>query len=209
MFRQCNAVQATDFSDLIDLTAGFDLLPPIHGKKVGVVGGGGGISVLSADEAEQAGLDVVDLPTSVRDFVGEREPMMRDWIGNPVDFSITTGTKVLPHDLLKAMTETTGFDFLICKVTEDLPLAVDGYEKWLKGELDIYIDVSKNKVKPIIVTVGNPMMGADALSDKRWQTLFDLRESLIQNKIPFFATNKIAANVANRVVEYYQNRENQ
>ncbi len=208
MIRQCNAIQAKDFSDLLDLTAGFNLLPPITGKKVGVVGGGGGHSVVSGDEVEMAGLDVVDLPEDVRNFVGEREPMMKDWIGNPIDFSMTTGTKVLPHELLKCMTESDGFDFLMCKVTEDLPLAVDGYQEWLKGEVDIYIDVSKSKVKPLTVTVGHPMMGSTDLADKRWQTLFELRESLIQNQIPFFATNNIAAGVVNRVVEYYQKKEN-
>jgi acyl-CoA synthetase (NDP forming) len=207
LFRQCNVVQAKDFTDLLDMTAAFNLLPPIMGKRAGVIGGGGGISVLSADECEKAGLEMPELPDEIQDFIREVAPELSGWMSNPVDFSLPPGTKLSPHDLLRKMTETPAFDFLICKLTEDLPLAIDGYEKWLMGEVDIYIDVSKKKQKPFTVSVGNPLMGAEPLDDKRWRTLFEIRSRLIENGIPFFANNNVAANAISRVADYYMRRE--
>ncbi len=207
MFRQCNVVQARDFSDLVDLIAGFDRLPPLKGKRAGVIGGGGGISVLAGDEVEQAGLDVVDLPNEVREFIGEREPMMKHWMGNPVDFSITTGTKVDPHELLVAMSKSAGFDILLCKITEDLPLSVENYQKWVEKEISIFLSVAQEKNLPLVVSLGNPLMGSRALEDKRWLCLFDARQSLIENGIPFYATTNIAAGVVSRVADYYLRRD--
>jgi len=63
---QSGAVAAKDLDELADLAVAFQYLPPIKGFRVGVAGGGGGASVLSADICEAKGLDVIPLPSEMR-----------------------------------------------------------------------------------------------------------------------------------------------
>ncbi|MHB8157414.1 MAG: hypothetical protein ACYDEQ_08495, partial [Desulfocucumaceae bacterium] len=109
---------AADMEELVDLAVAFNFLPEITGKRVGVIGGSGGKVVLSADECEQCGLDVVAMPSDVNEAIGKRAPELMNWLGNPVDFSILGGTDLTPMDLMQFMERSSGFDFFICNVTE-------------------------------------------------------------------------------------------
>ncbi|UCD85254.1 MAG: CoA-binding protein, partial [Deltaproteobacteria bacterium] len=53
VMNQAGAVQANTLEEGIDLAVSFCFLPPFSGRRVGIVGGGGGKSVLSADEWEK------------------------------------------------------------------------------------------------------------------------------------------------------------
>ncbi len=90
--RQAGALEARSQEQLLDLMLGASLLRGSYGKRVAVVGGGGGRSVQSADACEENGLELVALPDAIRTRVRERAPMLADWIGNPVDQSILAGS---------------------------------------------------------------------------------------------------------------------
>ena len=66
MVRQAGAISVDDFDELIDLTVAFRFLPKVLGKRVGVIGGGGGPSVIAAEECEESGLEVIPIPQEMR-----------------------------------------------------------------------------------------------------------------------------------------------
>ncbi|HEY8171962.1 MAG TPA: CoA-binding protein, partial [Dehalococcoidia bacterium] len=95
MLHQAGAVEVATFDELIDMLVAFAFLRPgsgttvgpAAGPTVGVVGGGGGRAVQSADVCEEAGLRVPKLPDSIRAMLREKAPQLADWVDNPVDQS--------------------------------------------------------------------------------------------------------------------------
>jgi acetyltransferase len=127
--RQAGAIEARSQEQLLDLMVAASLLGlhPPHlrgrgrpaGRRVAVVGGGGGRSVQSADACEENGLEVVRLPDSVREQCRERAPQLADWLGNPVDQSILAGSGLSSNGLLQLMLESGDYDLAIANVGED------------------------------------------------------------------------------------------
>jgi len=83
LIAQAGAFSAEDFDEMADLALSFYFLSPILGPRVGVAGGGGGASVLAADQCEEAGLDVIPLPLEIREELRSMGAPIWDWIGNP------------------------------------------------------------------------------------------------------------------------------
>lgn len=109
--------------------------------------------------------------------------------------------------MLKAMAESPGFDFLICRLTEEGPFGIENYGKRLTEELNACVDVAEKKSKPLVVILSNPPLGTSLIADTRWQTLFEVRERLLSNGIPIFSSNRRAASAVGKVVQYYRRRE--
>ncbi len=75
--RQAGAVEVATFDELIDMLVAFAFLREVAGAddarpRVGVVGGGGGRAVQSADVCEEAGLAVPGLPDTIRSWLRRR-----------------------------------------------------------------------------------------------------------------------------------------
>ncbi len=207
MFRQCNAVQAADMDEFVDLTVAFNFLPEINGKRVGVIGGSGGKVVLAADECEQAGLDVVALPEDVKELIRNKAPEFINWLGNPVDFSILTGAKITPMELMQGMAGSSGFDFLVCNVTEENPFDDFMWAQLITFEVNEYLNISSAGIKPLVVTIANPGLGMSNTGEWRWKTLLEKREMLASRGIAVFSSVRSAATALSKLVNYYLNRK--
>jgi len=119
LLRQAGALQVDTQDQLIDMLVAFACLTPGGGRRVGVVGGGGGRAVQSADACEDEGLAVVPLPDEMRGALRQRAPLLWDWVGNPVDQSILAGAPVSGAQMLEMMAQSPHFDLLIANVGED------------------------------------------------------------------------------------------
>jgi acyl-CoA synthetase (NDP forming) len=81
---QAGVIVAKNSSDLLNLAAGFAHLPIPKGPRVGVITWGGGWGVVTADECNEAGLDLPSLPAHLIERLDAYLPSF--WSrGNPVD----------------------------------------------------------------------------------------------------------------------------
>ncbi|MEX0750158.1 MAG: CoA-binding protein, partial [Dehalococcoidia bacterium] len=117
--RQAGALEVLTFDELIDMLVAFANLSGAAGRNAGVVGGGGGRAVQSADVCEEAGLHVPKLPDEIRAVLREKAPQLADWVDNPVDQSILAGSGVSGARVLEMMLAHPAFDVLIANVGED------------------------------------------------------------------------------------------
>jgi len=209
LIRQCNAVMAADMDELVDLAVAFNYLPEITGKRAGVIGGSGGKVVLAADECEQAGLEVVPLPEDVRDLIRERAPELDNWLGNPVDFSIMAGAGLIPMELIEKMAKSSGIDILICNVTEENPFDDAFWAQLISFEINEYLKVFSAGLKPLVVTMANPVLGIADTGEWRWKTLLEKREILASEGIASFTSVRSAATSLSKLANYYLNRRMQ
>ncbi|MHB1125740.1 MAG: acetate--CoA ligase family protein [Bacillota bacterium] len=206
IYNQCNVVKVSDMSEFIDQTVAFSFFPPITGKRVGVFGGSGGKMVMSADECEQSGLDVVPLPEEIREFVGQNDPYLRDWLGNPLDCSITAGAATSMVELLKVFLGSAAFDVVIYNVAEDYPFGGPTVEDIAKRETAELIKLYPGTNKPVAVYMSNPEVGASQIGEYRYRLLFDLRETLAVSGLPVFSTTRGVAAAISKLVDYYRKK---
>jgi acyl-CoA synthetase (NDP forming) len=83
--RQAGAMRVNSLEDLADLTVAMTFLGGLSGRRVAVIGSGGGQSVLAADEAASVGLEVPALPDETQEKLREFTPVAGTSVRNPVD----------------------------------------------------------------------------------------------------------------------------
>lgn len=203
LFRQCNVVQAANMNEMVDLAAGFSMLPRIKERKVAIVGGGGGKTVLSADESEEAGLFLSPLPLQIRKILEEKEPRLANWMGNPVDFSILPGSSITPAEILDALSEDNQIDIIIGNFTEDNPYDKKHWISWIRDEAEGYLSVAGKGSKPIVVIISNPQIDETGPNKWRWKILAEEKERLLAAGVPVFSSVFSAVTVIDKMASYY------
>ncbi len=207
MLRQARAIQASNLNELLDLAVAFYFLPPLTGKRVGMIGGGGGKSVLASDEYEEAGLELIALPREVLAFLEGRAPGITGWLGNPVDASILAGINVKASELLQCMAASPAFDLLSINASEDSLFPGRMWTAFIREEVRGGIAIRRKRLKPVVAVMNTPELEARHLENWRWQSLFRLRQQLTTAGIPVFSSPGRAATAINKLIDYYRYQE--
>ena len=169
---------------------------------MGVVGGGGGRAVQSADASEDEGLAVVPLPDEMREALRQRAPLLWDWVGNPVDQSILAGAPVSGAQMLEMMGESPHFDLLIANVGEDWILGRPDAEERLRHLVGRLLDVAGRTAKPIAFVLGP----ADPRDEGRRGIVEEARARLVEARVAVYASVERAAWALSRFVGYHEGR---
>ncbi len=176
--RQAGAVEVATFDELIDMMVAFAFLRggesadgtlPMRGGRpaVGVVGGGGGRAVQSADVCEEAGLAVPQLPEAIRSMLREKAPALAGWVGNPVDQSILAGSGVSGARVLEMMAGSAELDALIANVGEDWVLGRPDAIERMAHLVDRFVAIGVVAKKPVAFVLGP----ADSFDETKWRAV--------------------------------------
>jgi len=141
------------FDELIDTLAAFAYLKPPRGRRAGIIGVGGGASVLAADECENAGLEVPVLPERIRRQLLEYTPSVGIGLRNPLDLD-TDGfmNPELAARTVRNISEWKGVDFLILAILPGILLA-HAHFKVLSKHVEAVAKVAKELKKPLLVVL--------------------------------------------------------
>jgi acyl-CoA synthetase (NDP forming) len=203
---QTGAIWVDSFEELIDLAASFYFLPPARGRRVGVIGGTGGTSVLAADRCEQAGLEVVPFPSEFREELRNRGVTVWDWLSNPVDLSIREDDILSVGLILEMMAKNSNFDMLISLSGVAFRVMVRPeatFEDSLKQQYRL--DACRNK--PLLIVVPDRSPGIKDWDGRESKMNSEMRTALINLKVPFYPTISRAAIAARKYADYYQRSE--
>jgi len=200
MLRQAGAVEVATFDALIDVMVAFAHMHGHGGRNAGVVGGGGGRAVQSADVCEEAGLRVPPLPDDIRAFLREKAPHLADWVQNPVDQSILAGSGVSGARVLELMLEHPAFDVLIANVGEDWVLGRPDAQERMAHLVQRFVTIgerAREARKPMAFVLGP----ADSPDESKWRAVEGGRALLTDAQLAVFpsvdrAATALAAYVA-------------
>ena len=202
--QQTGAMLVESYEELIDVATSFYFLPPVKGRRAGVIGGTGGTSVLAADRCERAGLEVIPLSPEFRQGLKDKGVSVWDWLSNPIDMSIREDDSFSAGLILQMMAEDPDFDVL---------LTLSGVA-FGRGPLPPGTSVEDNvrqqyrldslQNKPLLVVVPDATTGAADWDGRGAKMNADMRTALIKLKVPFYPTITRAAESAARLADYFR-----
>jgi len=210
-FKQSGAIRVNSLEELLDTTLAFVHLPPLRGRKVCVVSGGGGIGVTAADACERAGLSVPLFPVGLQDKLRSIVPPAGGSVRNPVD----VGSPFPPPAMLGAVLETVLTDGDVDMVIiDELELArisgitQDRAQQSTDPEerpAQIPVEVKLRFGKPIIMVLPVEATESDAIEFESARR--KLSDYYLENGIPVYLTLERAARALANCLGYYQRRD--
>lgn len=210
VIKQAGAIQVRSLEEMMDLVASFCFLPPVMGTRIGIVGGGGGKSVLSADEWEEAGFNVVPLSPEIREEIKRRVPeMWWGWIGNPVDVSIMPDeawATDLSGDILRIMAASPHFDLLVANITADAPFEKAVMTFFIRRLVEGIIELKRKGTKPLAVVLNTGALGVEDFKNWRWKLFAEQKSCLVAANLPVYPTVSQAAKAIGHLVNYYRKK---
>ena len=113
--RQAGAVRVDRMEELVDQAVAFRFLKGLPGPRAGIVGGGGGYSVLASDEIGAAGLEMPPLPDDIQQKLHDFTPTAGTSVRNPVDTSVGWGPDGLKPmlDTIRIVAESPNVDYIL------------------------------------------------------------------------------------------------
>jgi len=112
--RQAGAIRVDSMDELIDCATAFRFIKKLAGPGTGIVGVGGGNSVLAADAVDATGLKVPPLPEATQSALAEFTPVAGTSVRNPVDTNVGFGPdgERLMRETLRHVAEARNIDVI-------------------------------------------------------------------------------------------------
>src|SRR3989337_2893994 len=171
-------------------------------RRLGMVGGGGGRSVLTADICEELDLSVPPLPADIEKRISEKAPDLAGWLTNPVDKSILAGSGVGGTSVLEWMDESPGVDLLLANVGEAWALGRPNAEALLARIPERFVEVASSTAKPFAAVLGP----ADYDDERLSRLVSAARATLVNADLALFPSVERAVRTLARFVAYWERR---
>jgi len=195
--RQAGIIQVGSLKELADTIQAFHYLKTLRGRRVGIVGVGGGANVLAADDCESAGLVVPPLPAEIRQRLREFTPLPGTGLRNPVD--TLTDIYLDPPMLARTFEIVAGWEgFDIMLVVFPTLLGVRLGVEHLSAAIEAVTGVAKGLDKPVAMV----LRSANFADGDR--VACEMLQQGIEAGLPVFWSFAEAARAVDRVVSYYQ-----
>jgi acyl-CoA synthetase (NDP forming) len=196
--RQMGIIQVSSLEEFADSLVTLRFMPELRGKRVALIGAGGGSSVLIADKFERRGLKVPPLSQEIRDRIREFTPLAGNILRNPIDYSqnMTEPDKVLRA--VRIIVQWEGIDFLIWFL--DLAWIHFNEMNYVHKIIDGIVAESRVALKPIAVVVQ-----AD-LSPEQAKKNDSFVQKCVSSELPIYYSFASAANAIHLVLSYNERR---
>lgn len=213
LFRQTGAIRVNTIEELIDTALVFLYLAGHRGRRITVVGGGGGIGVAAADACEKAGLPVPLFPPELQKKLASIVPPVGASTRNPVDVGNPGPMPRVLRSVLETVLTEGGMDIAI---VSELNMSISNramrnrmvgvpFADIIAELSQIPVEVKKKLGKPIIMVLpveANGPEDIDFEEARRKVVNYYLSEG-----IPVFLTLERAVKALANLVNYYERRD--
>jgi acyl-CoA synthetase (NDP forming) len=194
--RQAGMTRVRSLEELAGTAMAFLTLPPVRGRRLFILGGGGGNSVYFADICNRLGLFVPALEGEMREKLNALIPAVGSFARNPVDAWRAFHDPHFMAKILEVAFEDPGLDIIILdRLIHRLTYAQPEDRDTSEAAIDY---LRKNRFrKPLVVVVDgsgeDPLLSAEAAR---------LRQRFCQAGIPAFASLPFAAQALTHLAAY-------
>ena len=201
LLRQAGAIRVFSLEELIDMAVTFSYLPLPLGRKVGILGVGGGATVLATDDCTGAGLIV---PRFSEGICKRIIRLLKDDAGtilnNPMDLSLEAWNT----GFCQVLNILANYDAIDLSIVQ-LPLGLSPYQLPMQHKLwDLLLqDVVKahrELAKPVILVVHLPTFGED------YEWMLNAQRICYEAGIAVYHSIGSAAKAVDRFLRYHEHR---
>jgi acyl-CoA synthetase (NDP forming) len=201
LLRQAGAIRVFSLDELIDMAVTFSHLALPSGRKVVILGVGGGATVLATDDCAGAGLIV---PRLSEEILKRLLRLLKDDAGtilsNPMDLSLEAWNTGFCQ-VLDILAEYDAIDLSIVQI----PLGLSPYQLSMQYKLwDLLLqDVVKahrELAKPVILVLHLPTFDTD------YEWILNAQRICFEAGIPVYHSISSAAKAVARFLSYYEHK---
>jgi len=193
--KQAGVVQAYSLEEMLDIIETFLYLKPLKGRRVAILGWGGGASVISADDCESAGLSVPTFSSGLRQQLKRFIFGVGSSATNPVDSLVLTNPWLL-SETIRMIGNSKEVDVLL--VHMPLAEARSLYRPEMrKATIETIVEAGKSIDIPI--AIAQPHGDTPESSG----LFFDLQQRCLEAGFPLYSTTRRAAQAINKFIEYH------
>ena len=199
-FKQSGAIPTNTLEEIVDVILALLHMPCPKGRRVGIVGRGGGLGVIATDTCERAGLKVPPfLPETSRqleEIVPEAGSVIRNPVEGPRGISDTAdfyakGLKIVDAD--------PQIDFTLPRLAMDV---YGGRQINLQQQLlkvaEVLASAAESLTKPMVVVLyAGEHLGTIG-------AVLEAREKLLKAGIPAYPTIEAAAKAVSKLIAYHE-----
>jgi len=197
--RQRKVLQVEDIEEMADIFLAFSYLDPPRGRRVGIIGIGGGSSVQAADDCERIGLTVPPLPSALREELKAFTPLTGVGLSNPIDTAADVYWDA--ESYARTVRLVAGFDGVdMVFVVIPVIYAVMRGTHVLGEQVEAIVRVAQECGKPLAMVLRTGgMVDAETAAA-------EMREHCIAARVPVFPGVRHAARAVHHLAWYYEKR---
>jgi acyl-CoA synthetase (NDP forming) len=197
IMRQSGAIPADHLDQLVDLSLLFLRTPPCVGRRIGMVGLGGGVSVLASDAFETFGFTFPDLSGQIKAGLLKLSGAPGSIFKNPVDTPIAFKNPDATEDVLRMLDEWDEVDLLLIHHGYDIP---GGGRANLSPAIGRMIDAARVVSKPaalVLYCTADPGSYEASVQDQQrgWEA-----------GVPSFDSMESAAAALHKFISYHERK---
>ena len=201
LFKQTGAISVDTLEEAVEQMVALQTLPPLRGRRCGLVGRGGGIGVVAVDMCEREGLKVPPLEQETKNRLASIVATdSGSTIRNPVEIGLgPTGVSEHYVDGLQIVASDPQIDFIITFLNPEdyIHYGVKGWVDDISGAL---IKAKKAVPKPFVVVF------LAAQSGEVFETILRIQRKCMEEGIACFSSMDAAIKAISKSITYYQNR---
>jgi acyl-CoA synthetase (NDP forming) len=199
-FKQSGVIQAESLEEIADVVLALSHLPRFGGRRVGIVGRGGGIGVIATDTCELAGLKVPPFHPETSRKLEEVIPDAGAGARNPVESARgISGTADFYATGLKIVDADPGIDFILTHIAVDVygsNLSDADMREQLMEAADSLAHGFPSLTKPIVAV----LYAGEQL--EAFRAVKDARQKLMKAGIAVYPTIHAAARAVVKLIDY-------
>ena len=203
LIQQTGALQVDDLDELIDLALLFLYMKPPRGRRVAVVGLGGGISVFAADAFHGSGLLLPRFSEELKTKLLGMAPTAGNICDNPMDTSILFFNPDLLRRAINAISQWEGIDLVCLHLAYDIigwdlnPLLDSGLTHQVMHTM---VECTRRIKVPVCVVLHH------ANRPTSYEACIQDQQICWEAGLPVFLSMDKAAKALSRFITYHQKR---
>lgn len=197
LFKQTGAVRVDSLDELVDLLVAFRFFPLPRGRNAGVIGGGGGASVLAADDCDMVGIRVPPLPPDIRKELRKFTPIAGTSISNPIDSMVVRQPQELA-ETIRLIASWDQIDMLLIHISVDFFLRDPDGEKRVYEVRETLMKAAKDAGKPTAIAIRRISSAESA------KLSFTVQVSFAEAGISVYPSLARAASAVSKFIAYHE-----